>query len=223
MAIFDFLKKNMYENCTETEAYVKEALNQLSQGNDGDATYHPLYKAWRSFQQDPSQLKAIQDYGKYGMGLMIFLTYGTVSDIDDIQQLASISYLFLSKAIKENPSNGNLIKNRLLLMILNHEAFEYTVSSVVNKDQSPIYPNYNPFKARDAMYKMEYADLSRDSRLLGIDMLNKQYRNLRNKIQTDFFGKNETESTIIAAGNRHHNDVLAHLEQMVIEHGIVLF
>ena len=85
---------------------------------------------------NPEQLKNIKDFGHYGMGLMIFLSYGTISDIDDRQQLASLAYLFISKAIKQNSANANLFKNRLLLMITNHEAFEYTVSSVVNKDQN---------------------------------------------------------------------------------------
>lgn len=39
---------------TETERYVVEALTQLQAGNDGDATYHPLYKAWRSYRYDLS-------------------------------------------------------------------------------------------------------------------------------------------------------------------------
>ena len=47
---------------TETEKFVVEALAQLSMGNDGDATYHPLYKAWRSYRYDPSQLNQIEDF-----------------------------------------------------------------------------------------------------------------------------------------------------------------
>lgn len=142
----------------ETESLVVEALKQLSIGNDGDETYHPLYKSWRSYKDNPEQLKNIKDFGHYGMGLMIFLSYGTISDIDDRQQLASLAYLFISKAIKQNSANANLFKNRLLLMITNHEAFEYTVSSVVNKDQDFFSMNLMPFQARDAMFKMEYAD-----------------------------------------------------------------
>ena len=65
---------------TETEKFVVEALAQLSMGNDGDATYHPLYKAWRSYRYDPSQLNQIEDFARYGMGLMIFLSYGTISE-----------------------------------------------------------------------------------------------------------------------------------------------
>lgn len=214
---------SLLEEWNGSEKYVNEAIRQLTMGNDGDETYHPLYKAWRSFQQNPSQLKSIQNYGKYGIGFMIFLSYGTVTDIDDKQQLASISYLFLSKALEKSPSDANLLKNRLLLMISNHEAFEYTVSSVVRKDDDFMSYNLFPFVARDAMFKMEFADLSKDSRLLNIDMLSNVYRDLRNKITSDFFGRNETVDSIIKTGNQHHKEVLEYLEQKVIEEGDVEF
>ena len=58
---------------TETELYVSQALAQLGVGNDGDAVYHPLYKAWRSFQNNPSQLKKIINTGEFGKGMMVFL------------------------------------------------------------------------------------------------------------------------------------------------------
>lgn len=61
---------------TETELYVSQALAQLGIGNDGDAVYHPLYKAWRSFQNNPSQLKKIINTGEFGKGMMVFLSYG---------------------------------------------------------------------------------------------------------------------------------------------------
>jgi len=209
--------QNRITEITETEKLVMEALLQLSMGNDGDATYHPLYKAWRSFQNDPGQLKNIIDFGKFGMGLMIFLSYGTVSDIDDKQQLASVAYLFLSKAIQQSPSNVNLYKNRIILMISNHEAFEYTVSSVVNKDQGFIFSNLNPFKARDAMYKMEYADLLKSPQLLSIDMLAQRYMDLQNKISNDFFGPNQNNQTIRDKGLSLHQEILAYLEEKVLE------
>ena len=223
MALSDSFIDSMLESWASSERYVNEALQQLAMGNDGDATYHPLYKAWRSLQNNPEQLKSIHDYGKFGTGLMIFLSYGTVTDIDDQQQLASISYLFLSKAIKESPTNVNLIKNRLVLMISNHEAFEYTVSSVVRKDDDFMSYNLFPFTARDAMFKMEYSDLSSDSRLLGIDLLSYAYRDLGNKIVSGFFGRNATETSIIATGNQCHEDVLAYLENKVIVEGDIVF
>lgn len=210
-------KKEQSDEITETEMFVKEALQQLSAGNDGDATYHPLFKAWRSFQRDPEQLKHIKDWGNFGMGLMIFLSYGTVSDIDDKQQLASVAYLFLSKAIKKSSHNINLYKNRLLLMISNHEAFEYTVSSVVNKDAGFMFMNLSPFKARDAMFKMEFADLLKGPQLLSVDILAQRYMDLQNKISNGFFGPDQDNAKVRDRGNELHQEILEYLENKVIE------
>ena len=207
----------------ETESLVVEALKQLSIGNNGDETYHPLYKSWRSYKDNPEQLKNIKDFGHYGMGLMIFLSYGTISDIDDRQQLASLAYLFISKAIKLNSANANLFKNRLLLMITNHEAFEYTVSSVVNKDQDFFSMNLMPFQARDAMFKMEYADLSFNRALLSIDILASKYQDLQTKINSGFFGKESTNESIISSGKNLHEQVLTYLEHKVLDEGNIDF
>ena len=207
----------------ETESLVVEALKQLSIGNNGDETYHPLYKSWRSYKDNPEQLKNIKDFGHYGMGLMIFLSYGTISDIDDRQQLASLAYLFISKAIKQNSANANLFKNRLLLMITNHEAFEYTVSSVVNKDQDFFSMNLMPFQARDAMFKMEYADLSFNRALLSIDILASKYQDLQTKINSGFFGKESTNESIISSGQSLHEQVLTYLEHKVLDEGDIDF
>ena len=207
----------------ETESLVVEALKQLSIGNNGDETYHLLYKSWRSYKDNPEQLKNIKDFGHYGMGLMIFLSYGTISDIDDRQQLASLAYLFISKAIKQNSANANLFKNRLLLMITNHEAFEYTVSSVVNKDQDFFSMNLMPFQARDAMFKMEYADLSFNRALLSIDILASKYQDLQTKINSGFFGKESTNESIISSGKNLHEQVLTYLEHKVLDEGDIDF
>ena len=201
---------------TETETLVKEALSNLRAGRDGDDTYHPLFKAWRSFQRIPEQLKKIQDEGSFGMAFMIFLSYGTISDIDDKQQLASIAYLFLSKAIEKNGNDVNLYKNRILLMMLNDEAFGYTVLSAINPGDGFDILNLHPFESRDAIYKMEYADLLKSPRLLSVDMLNERFSDLNNKISNSFFGLNQTSQTIIEKGLELHKKVLDYLNNKVL-------
>lgn len=203
---------------TETETLVKEALSNLRAGRDGDDTYHPLFKAWRSFQSAPEQLQKIQDEGSFGMAFMIFLSFGTVSDIDDKQQLASIAYFFLSKAIEKNGNDVNLYKNRILLMMLNDEAFGYTVSSAINPGGGfDIFSmNLRPFESRDAMYKMEYADLLKSPLILSVDMLNQRYSDLNNKISNGFFGQNQTSQTIIEKGLELHKKVLDYLNNKVL-------
>ena len=203
---------------TETETLVKEALSNLRAGRDGDDTYHPLFKAWRSFQRAPEQLKKIQDEGSFGTAFMIFLSYGTVSDIDDKQQLASIAYLFFSKAIEKNGNDVNLYKNRILLMMLNDEAFGYTVLSAINPGGGfDIFSmNLHPFESRDAIYKMEYVDLLKNPRLLSVDMLNERFSDLNNKISNGFFGQNQTSQTIIEKGLELHKKVLDYLNNKVL-------
>lgn len=203
-------------NPPESEVLVNKAMRELAAGNDGDAVYHPLFKAWRSFQSNPEQLKQIVDFGRYGLGLMVFLSYGTVSDIDDKQQLASVSYLFLSKAIQGAPHDINLYKNRLILMITNHEAFEYTVSSVVNKGKDFMSMSLSPLKARDAMFKMEFADLSRSPQLMNIGIIADRYIDLKNKISNGFFGPGQDMDKIREQGNGFHQEILEYLENKVI-------
>ena len=108
-------------------------------------------------------------------------------------------------------------------MILNHEAFEYTVSTVVNKDQGFMFMSMMPFKARDAMFKMEFADLLRGPQLMSINMLAQKYRDLKDKIANDFFGPGKNESTIRNEGNSLHDDILAYLEDKVIKNGDIDF
>lgn len=216
-------KASVKEELTETELYVNQALAQLGAGNDGDAVYHPLYKAWRSFQNNPSQLKKIINAGEFGKGMMVFLSYGTVTDIDDRQQLSSIAYLFLSLAIQNNPSDINLVLTRLLVMLNNREAFEYTVSSVVNKNEDMMFMNMGSFNARDALFKMEYADLSRDHRLLSVDIFAQAYQDLRRKIQSGFFGQSKSDVSIITEGKNLHKEVLEYLENKVIEENDIDF
>lgn len=108
-------------------------------------------------------------------------------------------------------------------MITNHEAFEYTVSSVVNKDQGIFSMNMMPFEARNAMFKMEYADLSSNKALLSIDMLASKYQDLQNKIVSGFFEKEKTSTLIISSGNNLHEQVFKYIEDKVINEGDIEF
>ena len=207
----------------EAELLVTHALSNYTCGKHGDETYHPLYKAWKSICNNPKQLREIQNYGNLGLGMMIFLSYGTVQDIDDLQQISSISYLFLSLALKSKPKDVNLLKNRLILMLTNTEAFGYTISSVVNKNSSVIFMNMSPFKVRDSLFKMEFADLSKDIRLDSIDMFLSTKQDISNKIQSGLFGNDKSEPTIITEGENLHADILDYLSNKVLKEENVEF
>ena len=107
-------------------------------------------------------------------------------------------------------------------MISYQEAFGYTVSSVVGGNDLFSMSMY-PFEARDAMYKMEFADLSSNNALLNIDILGSKYREIKDKISSGFFGDKETSNSIIENGKKLHGKILAYLEKKVLEEGDVDF
>jgi hypothetical protein len=194
---------------------VEEALGKLQMGIDGDAVYHPLYKAWRAIQNEPSCLKEITDKATIGNGLLVFISFGTVSDIDDRQQILSLAYLLISEAIEKKSSDINLIKNRLFVMLQDKEAFQYTVSSVVNKDSGFDFMGLSQFNSRDSLLKMIYADLSKATTLRNIPLLSSTFADLEKKISSDFFGTNKSKSDIIREGNNYHQEVLSYLREKV--------
>ena len=108
-------------------------------------------------------------------------------------------------------------------MLNNREAFKYTVSSVVNKDEDMFFMSMRPFNARDALFKMEYADLSRDHRLLSVDIFMQAYQDLRSKIQSGFFGQSKSDISIITEGRNLHQEVLDYLVNKVIEENDIDF
>lgn len=201
---------------TETEQYVMEAFTQAAMGNEGDAIYHPLYKAWRSYQADPSQLQRVKDAAAYGLGLLQFLLFGTIDDIDIQQQIASISYMFLSKAIEDDSLNSDLYLRRLLLIQHSRNAFEYTVSSVVNEGADLFSMSMFPFTQRDALYKMEYADLTSNPALMNIDIFRNRKYDLDKKIQNNFFSGKDAYDVILE-GKELHKKILRYIEYKVLE------
>lgn len=205
------------DNKTLTEQYIDEAIKQINQGCDGDAVYSPLYKAWKAYCNNPADLNKIRNDTLYAQGLMTFLTFGTITDIDIKQQISSIAYLFISKAIEKNPSDINHYKNRLFIMIMNKDAFEYTVSSVVNEGKDFFELTIFPFVARDSLFKMIYADFSVNPTLQRLEILNRIFMDLEAKVNSGFFGKNETKESIISSGKKLHNDVIMYLKNKVLK------
>lgn len=205
------------------EELAQQAMSCLQSGNDGDAVYHPMFKAWREIQQNPSLLKDVQDKALLGNGLFVFISYGTVEDIDDRQQIISLAYLLLSDAIKKNPTDLNLIRNRILVMLNDREAFQYTVSSATNTSSGFDFMGLSQFESRDALYAMIYSDLSKSPVFRSIPMLNATLADLERKIDNNFFGQNKSRATIASAGEKNHAKVLSFLHEKVYDNADVDF
>lgn len=214
MNIFDFLSRNY----TETEELANKAISLFYKGFDGDEVYHPLYLAWRSIQNDSTQLNRIYDYATFGFALSVFLNYGTVHDIDDKQQIASIAYLCLSLAIEKEPDIVNLYRNRIMLLLTQSEALHWTIDSVINKDVSVYNPMsfFHTFDAKDALLKMLYSDLSIDTSLMQNDILASKKHELDIKITTGSLGRDQTQESIIAKGKQHHHEICEYLKNKIL-------
>ncbi|MGM9794965.1 MAG: hypothetical protein ACI3ZZ_01920 [Candidatus Aphodosoma sp.] len=205
------------------EELAQQAMSFLQMGNDGDAVYHPMYKAWREIQQAPSRLKDVQDKALLGNGLFVFISYGTVQDIDDRQQIISLAYLLLSDAIKKDPTNLNLIRNRILVMLNDRDAFQYTVSSATNNSSGFDFLGLSPFKSRDALYTMIYSDLAKSSIFKNIPLLNATLADLERKIDNNFFGQNKSRAIVVSEGEKNHTKVLTFLREKVYDNADIDF
>lgn len=205
------------------EELTEQAMSCLQSGNDGDAVYHPMFLAWREIQQNPERLKDVQNKALLGNGLFVFISYGTVHDIDDRQQIISLAYLLISDAIKQNPNDLNLIKNRVLLMLQDKEAFQYTVSSATNTTSGFDFMGLSQFESRDALYTMIYSDLSKSPLLRNISVLNDAFVDIERKINSQFFGQNKNRASIITDGKNNHSKVLNFLYEKVYENDDIDF
>ena len=205
------------------EELAQQAMSCLQMGNDGDAVYHPMYKAWREIQQTPSLLKDVQDKALLGNGLFVFISYGTVQDIDDRQQIISLAYLLLSDAIKKNPTNLNLIRNRILVMLNDRDAFQYTITSATNNSSGFDFMGLSQFESRDALYTMIYSDLAKSSVFKNIPQLNATLADLERKIDNNFFGQNKSRAIIVSEGEKNHTKVLTFLREKVYDNADIDF
>lgn len=199
------------------EVLAQEALSNLQRGNDGDAVYHPMFKAWREIQRNPNLLKDVKNKALLGNGLFVFLSYGTVQDIDDRQQIISLAYLLISDALKSNPNDLNLIRNRLLLMLQDREAFQYTVSSATNNSSGFDFMGLSQFESRDTLYSMLYSDLKKSPLFTSIPVLNSTLIDIERKIDGNFFGQNKNRTALVSDGEKNHAKVLTFLQEKVYD------
>lgn len=224
MGSFDFLfgKRNIDEpkKCKpHFEELTQQAMFCLQSGNDGDAVYHPMFKAWREIQQNPSLLKDVQDKALVGNGLAVFISYGMVQAIDDRQQIISLAYLMLSEALEKNPTNLSLIRNRLLVMLQDKEAFRYTVSSAIGENSAFDLMSFRQFESRYAIDSMLYRDLSKSPIFRNIPILHDAFVDIERKIDNS----RKNRATIIVDGEKNHSMVLSFLLEKVYNNADIDF
>lgn len=179
-----------------------------------------LIQIYRSVKADPGQLRNVKDFSALGTSFLMMLDENLTDDIDTLQMMASVSYLCISKAIEKDSSNLNLYKDRLLMLRIGHEPFVYTVMSALNlAGGSPfgIMASMAPMSARDAIYKMEIADLELHPQLYQqVPFFKERKDDFDEKIGRQFFMPEKTLENVIKSGIENHKKLLSYLDNRVI-------
>jgi len=179
-----------------------------------------LVDIYRSVKHNPAQLKDVIDFESLGKAFMFMLDKRLSDDIDTLQMMSSLAYLFISKAIKKDEKNPNLKKDRLIVLRIGHDALKYTVMSALRLNEGGLMAfslGNSDLKARDSIYKMEIADLELTPILyLRIDFFNERKMEFDEKIRNQFLMPEKTKENVIGSGIKIHNELFDYLDNMVI-------
>lgn len=178
-----------------------------------------LIQIYRSVKSDPGQLRNVKDFSSLGTSFLMMLDQNLSDDIDTLQMMASVSYLCISKAIENDNTNLNLYKDRLLMLRVGHEPFSYTVMHALDIDASPfsVMGSMASFSARDAIYKMEIADLELHPQLYRqVPFFKERKDEFDEMIGRQFFMPEKTLENVIKSGVENHKKLLYYLDNRVI-------
>ncbi|HOX77018.1 MAG TPA: hypothetical protein PLW31_03175 [Bacteroidales bacterium] len=186
-----------------------------------------LVQIYRSVKSDPKQLNDISDYESLGRAFLSMLDQNLSYDIDALQMMVSVGYLCISKAIEKDNQNILLYGDRLILLRVGHEPFKYTVMTALNLNAGGILSYHlgnSDLKARDAIYKMEIADIELNPVLYQqFDLFRERRNEFDQKIAREFFKPEMTKENVIKTGIEIHKKLLEYLENRVLNEGDVDF
>jgi hypothetical protein len=179
-----------------------------------------MIKLFSLIKAKPSILGLTSATEILGKAFALMLNNGVTSDDDTIEAIAGIAYVFTTKAILQNP-NPNLFMNRLLKLEFSREQFNYSIQSAIDVREGSI-SFFDPvgqlagIRARDAIFKMEIADLYTNPVLYKkVDFFNRKNEKFDEMISDNFF-HNETLTDLITEGTQSHAKVYKYLHHKII-------
>ena len=105
------------------------------------------------------------------------------------------------------------------MLRIGHEPFTYTVMHALDINASPfsIMGKMAPIKARDAIYKMEIADLELHPQLYHqVSFFKERKDEFDEMIGRQFFMPEKTLDNVISSGVENHKKLLYYLENRII-------
>jgi len=203
----------------EIVSLAKKANTHFQQQNFSECR-QLLVQIHRSVKSDPGQLNNVNDFSSLGIAFLFMLYTELSDDIDTLQMMASLSYLCISKAIEKDKTKIILYRDRLLLLRAGFEPFKYTVMSALDLCANGImsFSSFDPeLKARDAIYKMEIADLELHPFLYQqTPLFRDRKKDFDEKIARQFFMPERTLENVIKSGIENHKKLLNYLENRVL-------
>jgi hypothetical protein len=214
----EYLKGEVSKIPAEPEiiSLAKRANTQYQQQSVTDGR-QLLIQIYRSVKSDPRQLQNVTDFSSLGTSFLMMLDQNISDDIDTLQMMSSISYLCISKAIEKDSTNLNLYKDRLLMLGMGHDSFKYTVMRALNLGGDFFSMEMPDIEARDAIYKMEIADLELHPQLYQqVSFFKGRKDKFDEMIGRQFFMPEKTLDNVIKSGVENHKKLLDYLENRVI-------
>jgi hypothetical protein len=202
------------------EVLAQEALKLLECENGREANVL-LVNLYNQVKNNPSCLRTIENYSIVGKGFTLMLCNQLSDDIDTIQTMSSIAYLCLSKAIKKEPGNLNLYKDRLLVLNIGHNAFKYTVMLVLEEGietfSNLMFESRADIQSRDVIWQMELADLKRHPAIcLSFSLFRDREKFILDKVKRQFFFPATNVRMAINQGEEFHEKVFKYLQQRIL-------
>ena len=197
-----------------TEA-IKEFENKHIQTATGLLTM--LY---RQILDNPTELQSINNYYIVGRAFLFMLHNQLSDDVDTIQTISSIAYLCISKAIKQNVSDLNLYKDRLLVLILGYGAFKYTVMSVLRENKEKrwsitFFDSSAVLFSENAIWQMQFFDMETIPVIYSSSFFEEQRKVFIKKLQRQFFLPAKTIEEVLEQGRSLHEKVYDYLSNKI--------
>ena len=202
---------------------VKTALTYIENGQVPQAK-QKMIQLYQAIKQNPLDLNKIEKPDDFASVISTMLQLKVINDDDEIERIAAIGYVVISKAIITNPApNKNMF--RLLILHFAREEFNYTLRTALGFDKG-----VNFFSAggqmvgnqtANAMYEMEIYDLFTNPILYQkIQMFADAKTELSEMISNNHF-YNKNENQVIQEGKEYHRKALDYLTNKILIDGDV--
>jgi len=202
---------------------IKTALTHIENEQIAQAK-QKMVELYQAIKQNPMDLNKIERPDDFASVIATMLQLKVIDDDDEIERLAAIGYVVISKAIITNPApNKNMF--RLLILHFAKEQFSYTLGTALGFDSD--FNFFSPEgqmvgnETANAIYEMEVYDLFTNPILYQrIPMFADAKKELDDLIRNNHF-YNKNESQVIQEGREFHNKALKYLTDKILVDGDV--